>query len=245
MRVAISSPVEGISPGSIDFTPGDEEGWVPEGATVVVMAQPRTGFGFREWAGALAGHPNPATLTVDVPMEAGALFDLTFSTASNPPSIQLEAATTYFLALEIENANSPVTWTLTSGDMPEGMHLDPIGRITGAAQERGNFPVTFLVRDAIGLEGDLSLDLVVVDPVISIERLASPFLLSGVGMDFNQRAYLDREGNANGVYDLGDFRSFYLRNPNLPRTGDMQGLIELVVPMGALNGQGSGKEVVR
>jgi len=245
VRVAITSPVEGISPGSIDFTPGDEEGWVPEGATVVVMAQPRTGFGFREWAGALSGHPNPTTVTVDAPMEAGALFDLTFSTASNPPSIQLEAATTYFLALEIENANSPVTWTLTSGDMPEGMHLDPIGRITGAAQERGNFPVTFHVRDAIGLEGNLSLDLVVVDPVISIERLASPFLLSGVGMDFNQKAYLDREGNANGVYDLGDFRAFYLRNPNLPRTGDMQGLIELLVPMGALNGQGSGKEVVR
>ena len=75
--------------------------------------------------------------------------------------------------------------------------------------------------------------------------LASPFLLSGGGMDFNQKAYLDREGNANGVYDLGDFRAFYLRNPNLPRTGDMQGLIELLVPMGALNGQGSGKEVVR
>ena len=139
----------------------------------------------------------------------------------------------------------PVTWTLTSGEMPPGMLLDPIGRIAGAAQQRGNFPMTFHVVDGIGLEGDLSLELEIVDPVISIERLASPFLLSGTVVDFNQKAYLDREGNANGVYDLGDFRAFYLRNPNLPRTGDLQGIIELLVPMGELNPTTSGKEVVR
>ena len=104
---------------------------------------------------------------------------------------------------------------------------------------------TLRVTDGIGLEADLSLELEVGDPVISIERLASPFLLSGTGLDFNQRTYLDQEGNANGVYDFGDFRAFFLRNPDLPRAGDLQGTIELLVPIGALNGAGPGKEVVR
>ena len=110
---------------------------------------------------------------------------------------------------------------------------------------RGTFPVTFHVRDAIGLAGDVSLDLVVMDPILSIERLASPFLLSGSGLDFNQRTYLDRSGNANGAYDLGDFRAFFLRNPDLPTSGNVQGVIELLVPLGNMKAVGEGKEVIR
>jgi M6 family metalloprotease-like protein len=234
--IALTSPVEGISPGAIEFDPGDEEGWVPEGETVVLLAQPRTGFGFLEWTGTLAGQPNPTTVSADGPMQAGARFDLTFSTVSNPPSLEIGAATTHFLALEVQNANPPVTWALTDGTLPQGMVLDPIGRISGAAMELGTFPLVFHVRDAIGLEAGLSLDLVVVDPEISIERLASPFLLTGAPLDFNEKTYLDREGNRNGVYDLGDFRAFFLRNPGLPMSGDVQGIIELLVPMGDIRG---------
>jgi len=98
--------------------------------------------------------------------------------------------------------------------------------------ERGTFPLSFHVRDAIGLQADLSLDLVVVDPEISIERLASPFLLSGATLDSFQRSYLDGEGNRNGAYDLGDFRAFFLRNPGLPITGDLKEVIEMLVPVG-------------
>jgi hypothetical protein len=121
------------------------------------------------------------------------------------------------------------------------MSLDPIGRIAGAAMDRGTYPLSFGVRDAIGLEADLSLDLVVVDPEISIERLASPFLLTGETLDFNQKTYLDREGNRNGAYDLGDFRAFFLRNPDLPVSGDLREIIELLVPMGDLRSGSGGK----
>lgn len=247
LAVSVTGPEPEIVPGSIDFDPGDEEGWVPQGETVVVTAQPRTGFGFTEWTGVLAGQPNPAMLAVDSPRDAGARFNLTFSTASNPSTMEIEAATSYFLALQVDNANTPVTWSLMEGELPEGMFLEPVGRISGAALERGSFPVRFHVVDAIGLEGDASLELVVADPVISIERLASPFLLTGQALDFNQKTYLDRSGNANNGYDLGDFRAFFLRNPNLPSSGEAQGIIELLVPLGDLkpSGSGTGKEVVR
>jgi hypothetical protein len=126
------------------------------------------------------------------------------------------------------------------------MALDPIGRISGAAMARGTYPLSFSVRDAIGLEADLSLDLVVVDPEISIERLASPFLLTGETLDFNQKTYLDREGNRNSAYDLGDFRAFFLRNPDLPVSGDLREIIELLVPMGDIrSGSGGRGEVIR
>jgi M6 family metalloprotease-like protein len=232
LDISLFGPVEGISPGSVAFSPGDEGGWVQEGETVLLSAEPRIGFGFVEWTGLLAGRPNPTTLLADRPLEAGAVFDLTFSTASNPGSLEIRAATTHFLTLAVDNANPPVDWTLVSGPLPEGMALDPIGRITGAAMERGTFPLLFHVRDGIGLEADLSLDLVVLDPEISIERLASPFLLSGASLDLSQKTYLDREGNRNGAYDLGDFRAFFLRNPDLPMSGDMRGIIELLVPLG-------------
>mgnify|MGYP006279568057 CR=1 FL=1 len=243
LSISTSGPVPDISPGTIGFSPGDEEGWVPMGETVVITARPRTGFGFTEWTGVLAGAPNPTTLTVEEPMEAGALFDLTFTTASNPPTMEIEAATSYFLALDVENANLPVTWSLSGGALPEGMRLESLGRITGAAMVRGTFPVSFHVVDAIGLEGDVSLELEVTDPAISIERLASHFLLTGSTLDFNQRTYLDRSGNVNGSYDLGDFRAFFLRNPDLPRNGDAQGVTELLIPMGdlkAMAGKGEG-----
>jgi hypothetical protein len=111
---------------------------------------------------------------------------------------------------------------------------------------RGTYPLSFSVRDAIGLEADLSLDLVVVDPEISIERLASPFLLTGETLDFNQKTYLDREGNRNSAYDLGDFRAFFLRNPDLPVSGDLREIIELLVPMGDIrSGSGGRGEVIR
>ncbi len=245
--VALSGPVQGLSPGTVDFSPGDEEGWVPQGESVVVTAQPRTGFGFVEWTGAFAGRPNPFTMVADAPSEGGAIFDLTFSTAANPATLDLEAATSYAGLLEVENANLPVSWSLTSGSLPEGLRLESDGRILGTAMERGSFPLTFHVEDAIGLAGDVALSLVVEDPVISIERLAAPFLQRGAALSLAQRDYLDREGNRNNAYDLGDFRAFFLRNPNLPRSGDVQGTVEFVIPVGDLSRGLSGKvqEVVR
>ncbi len=245
LDITLVGPVPGISPGSVLFSPGDGEGWVEEGETVLITAAPRTGFSFLEWTGALAGRPNPATLTASSPLSAGATFGLTFSAASNPAMVEVQGGIPHSLSLVVQNANLPVTWTLTAGSLPPGMFFDGAGVVGGTPQEGGSYPLSLRVRDAIGLEGAVSLTLSVVDPELTAHTAASPFLLSGGFLSQEVRTYLDREGNANGAYDLGDFRAFFLRNPNLPVSEDARSLIELVVRLGDLRGRlrgGSGDE---
>jgi M6 family metalloprotease-like protein len=240
--VTAVGPVAGIPPGQIIFTGGDGTGWIPEGDTAVVTASPRTGFQFEEWVGALAGHPNPATVEATAPIQAEAVFGLTFSVATNPPEVQVGGGMSHVITLQVDNANQPVAWSLVTGSLPEGLHLVPDGSITGAPVRLGDFPVTLRVRDAIGLQADLSLALVVTDPEIPVETLASPFLLTGGVLAPELRTFLDNEGNRNGIYDLGDFRAFVLRNPEHQVLGEAPLVVEVLVRLGDLRTLGSGGE---
>jgi len=68
----------------------------------------------------------------------------------------------------------------------------------------------------------------------SPETLAVPFLGSGTGPTPGQRDYLDRQGNRNGRYDLGDFRAFLASGGGAGRTvssADPRTEIKLSVPV--------------
>jgi len=233
-------PVPGIVPGQITFSGGDGSGWIPEGETVTVAAAARTGFQFQEWAGALAGRPNPATVVADAPIQGQALFGLTFSAGSNPSSVRVGGGVGHSIILQVENANQPVAWSLVAGSLPEGMTLVQGGSITGAPLRIGSHPLTLLVRDAIGLSAFVSLTLEVGDPEIPVEVLASPFLLTGGVLSPALRTFMDNEGNRNGIYDLGDFRAFVLRNPGLQVSGEAPSVVEILVPFGDLRALSSG-----
>lgn len=234
VAVSLSSPASPIVPGHIEFSSGDTAGWIPAGGTTTLTAIPRTGFAFQAWSGALAGRPNPATITVDEPLQAGASFDVSFGVTTNPTHVQLQGTVDQTLALQVENANLPVVWDLLSGELPPPMVLTNQGVLFGAPLERGSFPLALRVTDAIGLQADLSLEVEVVDPPLSVQTLASPFLLSGSPLTSDQQVYLDRAGNDNGAYDLGDFRAFVLRNPSLPSSDRAGGVVEpILLPLGA------------
>jgi len=228
ITMTLQSPVAGLVPGSVQYAPGSDDGWVPRSTNILVTAVPRTGFGFVEWTGLLAGDPNPTTTQWSVPSSAGALFDLTFSVADNPESVQVEAASRAMLTLIAANANYPVTWTLAEGALPEGMSLREQGQIVGAPMETGSFPLHLEIVDSIGLSGDIDLELNVVSPQLSLEALASRFLLQSSGLSFYQEDYLDRVGNANGGYDLGDLRAFVIANPGLPPSGSSQNALQKI-----------------
>ncbi|NIN12943.1 MAG: hypothetical protein GTN62_07400, partial [Gemmatimonadales bacterium] len=47
---------------------------------------------------------------------------------------------------------------------------------------------------------------------IALDRLSQPFLATGAApLTAEERAYLDRFGNANGQYDVGDLRAYLKR----------------------------------
>ena len=216
LAVDLTGGINGIAPGSVVSIPATEDLWFPRDATVTVQAVARRGFGFLDWTGALAGQPNPATITMDAPKQAGADFEVIY--ALPDATIAFTASEPQDRRLEPDNGNSPYVFTLLGGTPPEGMGLDVTGRLSGSAKVTGTFPLQLRVRDALGLstEGTVTLD--VQKPVIPLPQLASPFLLTGTALTNDQKLFLDRQGNHDLNYDLGDFRAWVLANPDLPMT---------------------------
>ncbi|MGD8286983.1 MAG: hypothetical protein PVI31_00005, partial [Gemmatimonadota bacterium] len=55
-----------------------------------------------------------------------------------------------------------------------------------------------------------------------ISRLGDAFFLGTEPLDSIQETFLDRQGNANDLYDLGDLRAWVLANPGLPLGAQLQ-----------------------
>jgi M6 family metalloprotease-like protein len=196
----------GIVPATVTSFPASPDLWFPEGQDVSVEVVPRTGFGFLEWTGGLAGASNPAFVTMNAPVFAGATLNTIYSVPSR--TFAPLASEPQDITLVVEHGTEPVAWSVVDGVLPEGLTLRSGGRIVGAALETGTFTVTLRARDAIGLTGDGLLTLDVGVPGIPLQRAAGPFLRAGPSLSEAEAVFLDRVGNGNGSYDLGDFRAW-------------------------------------
>jgi len=208
LNVGLESDEPAVTPGTLVTQPAGDEGWYAEGTTVTVEARPRTGFAFRDWSGALSGSSNPTTVTLDAPTQARARFDVTFEPNPVAPRVSTEGGQTVEIVLEAENANVPIVWTLVSGALPEGLELRPAGSIVGVPLQPGTFPLRVEVIDGIGLQGALNFEISVAPPSIAPDVVAGAFTGETAGPTLGQKAYLDAQGNTNGIFDLGDLRAF-------------------------------------
>ncbi len=216
VRIDVTGERFGVSPGTVvSAAPSSEDFWFPDGSTPTLSAVATTGFTFLEWTGDLAGQGPQATLLVDGPKDAGAVFEMTFGIVDGVLDA-IEAAVPQEIVLSAENATAPVMWTILSGMLPNGLALED-GVLGGAALESGEFPIELEVRDALGLTASRELVLRVSEPALGVDELVAPFLLDAGTLTQLQRDYLDRFGNGNGLYDLGDFRAYVLAHPDLPR----------------------------
>jgi hypothetical protein len=221
-----------VTPGTFVAQPEAPDLWYARGTSVTVQAQARKGFGFLRWGGALAGQPNPVTLTLTGPVQAAAEFELTYKVAAT--TVRVRAAEDPMITLEPENGTPPYTWKVVSGTLPEGLSLNLVGQLFGAAMETGSFPLGVEVGDGIGLTARGDIVLQVDDATIPAANLASKFLLQGPALTTVQSAYLDRRGNGDGNYDLGDFRAWVLAHPGLALSAPMRALAaprKVVVPV--------------
>jgi M6 family metalloprotease-like protein len=149
-------------------------------------------------------------------------------------SVDLIATVPQSLQLTVPGGTPPVSWTVVGGNPPVGVTVQLDGRVTGAAVELGLFPVVVEATDGLGLTATATVTLNVSAPSFSIELLAADFLLGEQPLDSIQAVFVDRQGNDNGTYDLGDFRAWLLANPTLPLSADLTSTAEkriVTVPM--------------
>ena len=152
---------------------------------------------------------------MDQPKDVTAVFEMVFG-LDPAARVEFSAAAAQHFSLQALNANSPVTFTRRSGVLPEGILLGQDGTVTGEAVEAGVFPIELHVRDALGLEANGTVTLAVTGPLIGTTVLAAPFLFQPGSLTASQERYLDRAGNGNGSYDLGDLRAYLLAHPDVP-----------------------------
>ena len=214
--ITLESPIPGVVPGVVILNPDSESGWIREAISVSVLAQPYTGVSFRDWTGALLGQPNPTTVVISTPSVASARFDLTYAVSSDDGmQVDVGAASDVDIRFTVANANPPLVW-VASG-LPQGLFF--VGgseqAVRGAAVVMGDFVMTVQATDDIGLTGAVDVDLTVGPPDVGLQVMAEPFM--SVGTTIGALAtFLDLQGNSDGTYDLGDFRSWVLGNPNHP-----------------------------
>lgn len=236
LDVTMESDQPGITPGLLVTEPLSQDGWYAENSSVTIEALARTGFAFSEWAGSLAGSPNPATVTLTGPLEATAFFDVTFEPASVAATVNAEGGQDVEVVFSAENGNAPILWSLESGVLPDGLTLQPGGRIVGVPLEPGSFPLIVRVVDGIGLEGRVEFTLDVAALALGADVVARAFTGAAQGPSTSQGRYLDAQGNDNGVFDLGDLRA-YLQAPaaTVVESGSTRVIVPSTVVPGVLS----------
>lgn len=232
----------GKEPGQIVVTPEDgvlveEDGiWIPKDVSTTFEAAERQGFSFTEWTGDLVGLPNPTTRLMNEPFEAEAVFDFIYEVPEGQ-GMQIEAARPVAIQLEALNGAAPIAWTVFAGfGLPEGLTLTESGAIEGTTFETGVSTVRVRATDATGLEALADVTLDVVPPEIAVSDLVGSFLQDGNEPTESERDFLDREGNTNGVYDLGDLRAFLLAHPDLPASAEERALVRQILPVVSFDG---------
>ena len=212
LAIELVGGVNGVAPGVLTTQPAAPDLWFEEGTQVTVEAVATTGFDFVAWTGAFGGQSNPATVVLAAPIAAAATFTLTYTIP--PTTADFPAATRVDIQFEVENGNDPITWVRAGGELPDGLTLNSLGRLSGSALELGSFHVDVVARDVLGLLAEATITLEVGDPGISLSQLVSPFLGVGEELTSLQEDFLDHVGNGSGSYDLGDFRAWVLANPS-------------------------------
>ena len=214
--ITLESPTPGVVPGVVVLNPDSESGWIRHAIDVSVEVQPNRGLAFRDWTGALVGQPNPTVAFITAPGTATARFDLTYLVSSDDGTeVRVGAASGVDIRFNVTNANEPVTWE-TSG-LPRGtVFLEGSTRaVRGAPVVMGIFLISVKATDAIGLTDSIGVDLTVGPPDVGLQVMAEPFLNVGTPNPALE-TFLDLQGDADGTYDLGDFRVWILGNPDHP-----------------------------
>ncbi len=134
-------------------------------------------------------------------------------------TVATEAARPQSFPLEVDGAPSGASWHFVAGTLPEGLVFSAsTTRIEGLTYEVGSYPLSFSTVDGSGGELLARVELEVTPPRIPLEELTAVFLGKPDPLTLELRLFLDRYGNQNTTYDLGDLRAYLQANPDVAAT---------------------------
>ncbi len=194
---ATLTALNGAPPYAWSITAGSlPDGLSLDGVTGEISGVPTTGgwFAFRVQVTDSALNTDSRDLSISVQ-------DLLITTASFPPA---DIGVPYSQLLEASGGIYPYTWSITSGSLPDGLILDPVGSILGTPTVDGTFNFTVQVED-MELNTDVKDLSITVDA--AYQRLWHKTFDSG-GPDRARDIAVDSSGNmyvvgesSNGTYD--------------------------------------------
>jgi M6 family metalloprotease-like protein len=234
----LTGPVPAVVPGVIGATPSLPGFWFPGGTEVQFAAGPYPGFRYEGWGGDLVGEPNPVTVRVDAPIAFEAIFSQDYGVATDAVTA-LVAGSDVAAVLEVRGSLGAVFWEILSGALPEGTALEADGRITGTPLQTGRFDARVRVRDSRGLTAEADLAFDVSAPDIAVPVLAGPMLGTVTVPTAGQQAWLDRAGNRDGAYDLGDALLYLRRGGGDAAAARVEGLLRTLTIPAALPPDGA------
>jgi M6 family metalloprotease-like protein len=144
---------------------------------------------------------------------------LRISTAAQPALVQGQQAPApvalgaWERELRAAGGALPYSWTVQG--LPAGLSWEPAGpdrlRLHGTPLQHGTFALAVRITDALGVSGNQSLNLTIAAAPLGLERMLQPLLRTAAAqLTADEQTYLDRAGNDNGRYDIGDLRSALL-----------------------------------
>ena len=121
-----------------------------------------------------------------------------------------EAAEDQEFVFEVEGGGpGPAEWRFVDGILPDGFVFESgAGRLKGRTYETGEFEFTLGVGDGAGRDVLTRVLLDVRAPWISPDQLVAGFLGMEDLLTPELRIFLDRQGNRNDTFDLGDARAY-------------------------------------
>lgn len=176
------------------------------GSTVTLTAEPNAGAQFLGWSGACTG-TSACTVTLDGNRLVGAKFvvPVTITSVSDRRGAVMGAA--YADTVRATGGNGVFDWRLSSGDLPEGVSLEPNGVLRGTPTKSGSFRFTATVAsDDLSVQREFVI--VVAKPTLAANAVLDALLAGGSALTADEKNYLDLLGNRNGRVDLGDVRAW-------------------------------------
>jgi len=163
-------------------------GYYGNGMKIVLEAEPNEGFQFDKWAATSGSFEDVQNVSTTYVMpDQNAVVTALFKKVVKSPvitTISLNSGTvgTVYSQTLAADGDTPVTWSIDSGDLPDGLSLSSGGIISGTPTEAGTFQFTVKVKNAAG--NDVQDLCIVIQESASTDRtlvrIIAPVSITGV-----------------------------------------------------------------